>query len=242
MARLYDLITRHFIATVSPDAKLINTKVKFSCGGEEFTLNGAQVVSKGFTEILTSTSLTDQFLPDFNNGKTYPINTIKVRRGQTSPPGYLTESELIGVMEKHGIGTDASIPTHINNICQRNYVQLASGRTLIPTELGIVLVHGYYKTDAELVLPKVRANIEKQCTLVAQGEASKDDVLRHSLNILEQKFSYFVRKIDRMDSLFEASFSPLAATGKPLSKVRIPKHAIDDQLTFACSVENALAT
>ena len=142
----------------------------------------------------------------------------RVRRGQTTAPGYLTESELIGMMEKHGIGTDASIPTHINNICQRNYVQISSGRTLVPTDLGVVLVHGYYKTDPELVLPKVRANIEQQCTLVAKGEATNQEVLRHSLDILEQKFAYFVRKIERMDSLFEATFSPLAATGKPLSK------------------------
>ena len=40
---------------------------------------------------------------------------------------------------------DASIPVHMENICSRNYVHVDSGRRLVPTKLGIVLVHGYQK-------------------------------------------------------------------------------------------------
>ena len=70
---------------------------------------------------------------------------LKLVEKQTSPPDYLSEAELISLMEKHGIGTDASIPVHINNICERNYVTVSGGRRLRPTTLGVVLVHGYQK-------------------------------------------------------------------------------------------------
>jgi hypothetical protein len=37
-------------------------------------------------------------------------------------------------MEKHGIGTDASIPTHINNICERNYVTVRQQGAALDTK------------------------------------------------------------------------------------------------------------
>lgn len=78
---------------------------------------------------------------------------MEYRAGQTAPPDYLTESELLALMDTNGIGTDASMATHINNICERTYVKVESGRRLVPTQLGICLVGGYKKIDKELVAP-----------------------------------------------------------------------------------------
>lgn len=61
-------------------------------------------------------------------GDVLEINSVATKDGLTSAPGYLTESELIGLMEKNGIGTDASIPVHIANIVERNYVSIGPHR------------------------------------------------------------------------------------------------------------------
>ncbi|XP_042721854.1 DNA topoisomerase 3-beta-1 [Lagopus leucura] len=217
--RLYEYITRHFIATVSADCKYLQTNISFSIGPERFSCVGKVVTSPGFTEIMPWHSIPlEGSLPCCEKGDLFPVGEIKLLEMQTSPPDYLTEAELITLMEKHGIGTDASIPVHINNICQRNYVTVESGRRLKPTNLGIVLVHGYYKIDAELVLPTIRSAVEKQLNLIALGKANYHQVLEHTLDIFKRKFHYFVDSIAGMDELMEVSFSPLAATGKPLSR------------------------
>jgi DNA topoisomerase III len=98
---------------------------------------------------------------------------------------------------------------HINNITQRNYVSIESGRKLKPTTLGIVLVHGYQKIDPELVLPTMRSHVEKQLNLIAHGTADFRQVTAHAIEIFRLKFLYFVTNITNMDSLFEVSFSSL---------------------------------
>jgi DNA topoisomerase-3 len=52
------------------------------------------------------------------------IRSFDTRTEQTKPPDYLQESELISLMDEHGIGTDASIPQHIKNVCERHYVDV----------------------------------------------------------------------------------------------------------------------
>lgn len=66
----------------------------------------------------------DLEIPDFKVNEEVPVCQNKIIEGVTQAPGFLTEANLIAKMEKNGIGTDASIATHITNIIARQYVQV----------------------------------------------------------------------------------------------------------------------
>lgn len=72
-------------------------------------------------------------------------------------------------MEKHGIGTDASMAVHINNICERDYVRVTGqGRKLVPSNLGLSLINGYNEIDKDLSAPELRSGIERSVALIAK--------------------------------------------------------------------------
>lgn len=217
--RVYDYIVRHFLGTISRDLKYRLTTTKFKIGTELFTNTSSVLIDPGYTKVMTWQAFNkNEVITPFTVNEKVKINDVRLVESQTGPPDYLTESELISLMEKHGIGTDASIPVHINNICQRNYVTIGGGRTLTPTNLGIVLVHGYQKIDPELVLPTMRSAVEQQLNLIAHGHADFRCVLKHAVEIFRLKFLYFVQNISNMDILFEATFSSLCSSGKAMSR------------------------
>ena len=69
------------------------------------------------------------------------VPLIQMQTGETSPPNLLTEADLITLMEKHGIGTDATHAEHIEKIQTRSYVGVQDSK-FIPGRLGMGLVEG----------------------------------------------------------------------------------------------------
>jgi DNA topoisomerase-3 len=226
MWRVYELVTRHFIASVSSDAKFKKVKASILVGNEKCALTGRRMIDPGFLSALRRSSVDSdgeeeemRDLPTVRKGDELVIEQISVTTGKTKPPPYLSESDLLSLMERNSIGTDSSMAVHINNICERNFVTLQDpGRRLVPTKLGVVLINGYTAIDPELVTPKVRADIESECALIAVGKAKADDVVKHVLQTFKEKFEYFLKNIATLDALFESSFTSLAMTGKPTSR------------------------
>lgn len=205
-------------------------------GDEVFKLKGQRLLDPGFVSVMPWQRHGDTEVPDLYEGQVVRIKGTRITEHVTEPPGYLTEADLIEKMEKYGIGTDASIPTHINNIIERAYVQVEEpGRKLIPTPIGYALAKGYCEIDPELVLPQVRGNIEKSCEMIAKGRADFNRVTSHVLEIFKKKLHYFKLSAGTMERILTIMLNT-AAGDKNLqclsNKIKWTAESLNDGINF----------
>jgi len=102
----------------------------------------------------------DKELPDYHVGQTFRPTKIEMVESQTSPPALLTEADLIALMEKHGIGTDATHAEHIETVKKRMYVGVQANGTFVPGQLGMGLVEGYDAMGFAMSKPHLRSELE----------------------------------------------------------------------------------
>ena len=192
--KIYELITRHFLACVSKDALGFETNVKISINNELFHTFGLIILERNYLDVYPYSNWSGKEIPDFKLNEIFVPNEIMMKDGKTTPPSLLTESDLISLMEKHGIGTDATHAEHIDTIKQRMYVKLTKDRRFIPCHLGLGLVEGYIEMGFELSRPYLRAALEADLQAICNGEKNAQEVLRNQINVYKRIFSETVSK------------------------------------------------
>lgn len=120
--RVYEFVTRRFLACCSDDAVGRSTTITLSYGPEEFTAGGLIVMERNYLDVYPYDKWSDNEIPDFTQGEEFVPDAAEMTEGKTSPPTFLTEPELIALMDANGIGTDATMAEHIQTIIDRKYV------------------------------------------------------------------------------------------------------------------------
>ena len=54
-------------------------------------------------------------------GMSFVPSEMMLNAGRTNPPGHLQEADLLTLMDRHGIGTDATMAQHIEKQQHRRY-------------------------------------------------------------------------------------------------------------------------
>ena len=204
--RIYELIVRHFLATLDRDAVGFETTIEICINGEFFTLNGLRIEEKNYLEVYIYDKWSDKDIPRFNQNEKFSPDSIMLSEGQTTAPELLTESQLIALMEKHGIGTDATHAEHIEKIKERNYITETPERRLKPEGLGIGLVDGYDSIGYEMSKPNLRSALEKDLKAICEGTKAPNDVLHNQITQYEK---VFVEAIRHKTKLFDTLVSKL---------------------------------
>lgn len=117
--RVYELICRHFLACVSKDATGSETTVNVTVADEQFTATGLCIYERNYLDVYIYEKWNSKEIHNYQVGNTFEPTELSMPEGSTSPPSLLTEADLIALMDKNGIGTDATHAEHINTIKQR---------------------------------------------------------------------------------------------------------------------------
>ncbi|KAG7446533.1 prokaryotic type I DNA topoisomerase [Guyanagaster necrorhizus] len=201
--RVYEFITRRFLASCSKDALGWQTTVEIDYEGEEFYATGLTVLEKNYLLVFPYDKWVDNNIPDFEKGEEFQPSVCELRDGQTTRPNLLTEADLVALMDKNGIGTDATIAQHIDTIVTRNYViERYEGATkyLLPSTLGIGLVEGYNQMGLEKSLDKpiLRRETERRMVQVCNGQKSKQEMINQSLEQYKEMFMIAKGNFDKV--------------------------------------------
>ncbi|CDK28428.1 unnamed protein product [Kuraishia capsulata CBS 1993] len=197
--QVYEFVVRRFLACCSKDATGSLTTVKVRWGTEDFAASGLNVIETNYLDIYTYSKWeSSKKLPAFEMGEIINLSKAELATGRTSPPEYLTESELIALMDANEIGTDATIAEHIEKILTREYavkVPKGTGRSkvlqIVPTELGYGLVEGFNQIGFDrisLTKPFLRRELEGKLRNIVDGQKRKQEVLEEIIELYHQAF------------------------------------------------------
>jgi DNA topoisomerase-3 len=232
--QLYEIITRHFLASISRDAVGHETAITINIAGEEFTTKGLMISEENYLEVYIYDKWTDKNIPVFQEGERFRPTTLLMKESKTQAPPLLSESDLISLMDKNQIGTDATIATHIETIQKREYA-IKRNNVFEPTDLGLALVQGYTSMGLDgLAKPNLRAKMEADMNSISRGNVSKDQVLQQNLDMYKNVFIEVTKKVQFMYQSFNLKFKSIGQQGGQ------PTEVIQRNLTECGNCQNMM--
>ncbi|KAI9290157.1 DNA topoisomerase [Umbelopsis sp. AD052] len=201
--RVYEFIARSFLAACSKDAKGSETVVEIDIAEEMFDTKGLVVLERNYLDIYTYDKWSASQIPNFQQNQTFIPSVLDMVESTTTAPEMLTEVDLIGLMEKNEIGTDATIHEHIKKILEREYV-FKQRHYFHPSPTGIALVLGYDEIgfDLSLTKPFLRREMEADLKRICNGERSRDTVVQQSLIRYRDIYTKSTNEFDKLIESF----------------------------------------
>jgi DNA topoisomerase-1 len=179
--KLYNLVARRFMATLSDPAVIQNTRLELDVSSEVFVAKGDVIKVPGFRGIYHYGMRKEEQLPHLAEGDRVGFEGATLEDKQTQPPSRFSQGKLIQEMEKNGLGTKATRHNTIQTLYDRQYVQ---NDPMEPTCRGITVIEALGEYAPRITLPEMTAELEADMDAIADARAARVAVVDHSRELL----------------------------------------------------------
>src|ERR671933_75088 len=185
--KIYQLVVRRFLATLSGPARTLRTTMRLESGGEPLTTSGTVVTEEGWLGVYPYGRRADEELPSLNEGEEVDVLEAGVVGKETQPPSRYGQGRLIRLMEDLGLGTKATRPNIIQNLYDRGYVH---DDPIVPTETGMAVAEALKHFASEIASHEMTAELERSMDAISEGKVSKDSVVDESRDVLRRVYEH----------------------------------------------------
>lgn len=183
--KIYELVVRRFFATVAQAATWAHLKVVADANDCLLKANGKRLVEPGYHDVYPYVSASESYVPEVEEGDDLALSDARMEAKQTQPPRRRGQSRLIEEMEKLGLGTKSTRHNTIQKLYDRGYVE---GDPPRPTTLAKGVVEAGEEFADLVVSEEMTAQLERDMTAIANGEATLDEVTDESREMLQRVF------------------------------------------------------
>ncbi len=238
--KVYDLVTKRFLAIFHPEAKFERTRVETTVVEHVFRTSGRRLVEPGWKAVYGSEaepevgeddSGGDQLLPKLDQGETVDTSSVESIRKETQPPRRYTDASLLGAMETAGkeaedaevreamkdagIGTPATRAAIIERLVTVGYLE-REGRSLVATEKAIQVVR--LLGEHQLTSPELTGSWERRLRLIEQGEDTRPAFMKDIAAFTTET----VQELDKLKGvkIERAKLGPCPICGREITENR----------------------
>lgn len=243
--KVYDIISRRFIASFYPDCDVSNTHVQGKAANIPFKTSGKQIINAGwrivFQENSEDTGSEKSLLPTFVKGEK-GVHQPSFLEKETKPPNQFSEASLLRSMEtagkdidddtlrdlmkENGIGRPSTRASIIETLFRRNYI-VRNKKQILPTSTGIDLIDTIQ--NKLLKSAELTGNWEGKLKEIEKGTYKAGSFIKQMKSMVDQ-LVYEVRSDNRLRSISSGD-KPAESKTK---KAKTPASAMIEQPCPKC--------
>ncbi len=195
--RIYDLVTRRFIASFAPSGRLLRKTIVLSPlrqgGGVLFKLAGQEIIYEGWLKYYPFSMPKEFQVPRVGVGELLEVVSVKVDRKFSKPPELPSKIKVLKWMESVNIGTESTRARIIETLFTRKYI-VEDSRGISATDLGIAVVEILNNYFSELTEASLTRSFEEKLEAIRRGLASRSQVVSEARGVLVNLLNEFTGK------------------------------------------------